>query len=72
MNYRLVHLATHGQANPSRPEETALILARDRLPPADEQERRVLAGKKPIDGRLTVGTSMPPVPTKDLGTTAGG
>jgi CHAT domain-containing protein/Tfp pilus assembly protein PilF len=52
----LLHLATHGEANATRPLETALILAQDRLPQPKEQEARVLAAKKPVEGRLTVDT----------------
>src|SRR5262249_39143843 len=58
-SYRLLHLATHGQANPLHPEQTALILAQDRLPlePTDAVDA-FLAGRKPLDGRLTVGTVL--------------
>jgi CHAT domain-containing protein len=52
--YRLLHLATHGDVNPECPRETALILAQDKLPTADEAAKLVLAGKKPLTGRLTV------------------
>jgi tetratricopeptide (TPR) repeat protein len=53
--FRLIHLATHGEANDAVPAETALILARDRLPASvDADARAVLACKKPLDGRLTV------------------
>jgi CHAT domain-containing protein len=54
----LLHLATHGRANSTRPLDTALILAQDRLPQPREQEARVLAGKKPLEGRLTVETIL--------------
>jgi tetratricopeptide (TPR) repeat protein len=54
----LLHLATHGEANPTRPLDTALILAQDRLPGPKEQEARVLGGKKPLQGRLTVDTIL--------------
>jgi CHAT domain-containing protein len=37
-----------------RPLDTALILAQDRLPQPREQEARVLTGKGPVQGRLTV------------------
>jgi tetratricopeptide (TPR) repeat protein len=58
-SFRLLHLATHGEANLSRPEETALILAQDRLPVEFAAGTRdVLAGKKPLEGRLTVGTVL--------------
>jgi CHAT domain-containing protein/Tfp pilus assembly protein PilF len=57
-DFRLLHLATHGEANPSLPRQTALILAQDQLPSAKEQEARVLAGKKPMEGRLTVATVL--------------
>ena len=56
--FRLLHLATHGQANPVRPELTALILAQDHLPDANATAQAVLAGKKPVDGRLTVATIL--------------
>ena len=58
--YRVLHLATHGQANLSHPIETALLLARDRLPadPSDADIDSILGGKKPLDGRLTVGTLL--------------
>jgi CHAT domain-containing protein len=52
--YRLLHLATHGLAYPDRPRATALVLAQDRLPSPREQEARVLAGKRALEGRLTV------------------
>jgi tetratricopeptide (TPR) repeat protein len=52
--YRLLHLATHGQANPSRPLDSALVLAQDRLSSPREQEARVLKGERPLEGRLTV------------------
>jgi CHAT domain-containing protein len=52
--YRLLHLATHGEVNPALPRETALILAQDNLPTPDEAAKMVLAGKKPLTGRLTV------------------
>jgi CHAT domain-containing protein len=54
--YRLLHLATHGRANPSHPDQTALILAQDRLPTLREQAALVLQGKTRPDGRLTVHT----------------
>jgi CHAT domain-containing protein len=54
----VLHLATHGEANASRPLDTALILAQDRLPQPREQEARVLAGKKPMEGKLTVDTIL--------------
>jgi CHAT domain-containing protein len=52
--YSLLHLATHGEANASIPRQTALILAQDQLPTEKEQAERVLAGKKRLEGRLTV------------------
>ena len=57
-SFRLLHLATHGQANAIRPERTALILAQDHLPDDAEAAKLVLAGQKPVDGRLTVGTIL--------------
>ena len=53
-DYRLLHLATHGQANAALPRETALILAQDHIDDT-APARAVLAGKRPVDGRLTVG-----------------
>jgi CHAT domain-containing protein len=53
--YRLLHLATHGEANSTHPENTALILSRDNLP---DNAARVLRGEPPIEGVLTVGTIL--------------
>ena len=36
-DYRLLHLATHGEANSDRPEWTALLLSQDRLPTPEER-----------------------------------
>jgi tetratricopeptide (TPR) repeat protein len=52
--FRLIHLATHGQVDLERPDRSALILARDRLPGLNENEERVRQGKRPITGELTV------------------
>jgi tetratricopeptide (TPR) repeat protein len=49
--YRLLHLATHGEADKDDPDRSALILAQDRLPDALKQ---VQAHQKVYDGRLTV------------------
>jgi tetratricopeptide (TPR) repeat protein len=49
--YRLLHLATHGKIDPDRPERSALLLARDRLPDA---RQRAEEGKKVYTGELTV------------------
>src|SRR5262249_25296529 len=58
-SFRLLHLATHGEANTLHPEETALILAQDRLPRrATDPVDAFLEGRKPLDGRLTVGTIL--------------
>jgi tetratricopeptide (TPR) repeat protein len=51
--FRLVHLATHGEVNRGRPGLSALILAQDRLLDPLEQARQ---GKKVYKGRLTVQT----------------
>jgi hypothetical protein len=57
--YRLLHLASHGQANDLRPLETALLLARDRLPASpDEDMAAARERRKPLDGRLTVGSIL--------------
>ncbi len=53
--FRLIHLATHGQIDPRRPERSCLILAQDRLPDALEQAR---LGRKVCTGRLDVGTIL--------------
>jgi CHAT domain-containing protein/Tfp pilus assembly protein PilF len=57
-DFRLLHLATHGQASDARPDLTALILAQDHLDDPATAARAVLAGKRPVDGRLTVGTIL--------------
>src|SRR5207253_7542521 len=57
-DFRLLHLATHGEANEVRPELTALILSQDRLPTPAEAAALVLAGKKPPEGKLTVGRML--------------
>jgi CHAT domain-containing protein/tetratricopeptide (TPR) repeat protein len=58
-HYRLLHLATHGQVNEGMPTESALILAQDRISrELHDQIARTLGGKKPLDGRLTVGTIL--------------
>ncbi len=53
--YRLLHLATHGEIDEVRPAESALVLARDRLPDPVEQAR---GGRKVYDGRLTARTIL--------------
>jgi CHAT domain-containing protein len=58
-HFRLIHLATHGEASPVRPELSALVLAQDRLPARlDEQRQASLAGHRPPDGRLTVSSIL--------------
>jgi CHAT domain-containing protein len=58
-SFRLLHLATHGEVDDARPEQSALILAQDRLPTRiDDEVRAILSGRKPLDGRLTVGTIL--------------
>jgi tetratricopeptide (TPR) repeat protein len=56
--YRLLHLATHGQANAEQPRHSALILSQDRLPSVEEAARAVLAGQTPPNGQLTVGVIL--------------
>jgi CHAT domain-containing protein len=51
----VIHLATHGLIDRQRPENSALVLARDRLPDAVEQARQ---GKKVYDGFLRVSTIL--------------
>jgi tetratricopeptide (TPR) repeat protein len=52
---RVVHLATHGHIDLLRPERSALVLARDRLPDPAEQARHAC---KVYDGYLRVGTIL--------------
>ncbi len=54
--FRLLHFATHGEVDEQRPEQSALVLAQDRLPhrPAEA----VLRGEKALEGRLTVATIL--------------
>src|SRR5262249_2561457 len=49
-DYRYLHLATHAVLDLERPLQSALILARDRLP---DPLTQVLAGRGSYDGRLT-------------------
>jgi CHAT domain-containing protein len=51
--FRILHFATHGQIDPVGARQSALLLARDRLPDPLEQQKR---GLKMYDGRLTVAT----------------
>src|SRR5207247_11261262 len=48
--FRFVHLATHAEADDRTAMRSALILAQARLP---DRLELALAGRKPIDGRLT-------------------
>jgi hypothetical protein len=54
-DYRLLHFATHGALDSDTPARSALLLATDRLPDAEQQVRE---GKKVYTGRLTVGTVL--------------
>src|SRR5205085_5143632 len=47
---RYLHFATHGVLDDQRPMQSALLLARDRLP---DPLRQALDGKESCDGRLT-------------------
>jgi CHAT domain-containing protein len=49
--YRVLHFATHAEADEQRPGSSALILAQDGLP---DPAAQVSAGRHPYDGRLTV------------------
>jgi tetratricopeptide (TPR) repeat protein/tRNA A-37 threonylcarbamoyl transferase component Bud32 len=51
--FRILHFATFGQIDPVGAHQSALLLARDRLPDPLEQQKR---GLKMYDGRLTVAT----------------
>jgi CHAT domain-containing protein/Flp pilus assembly protein TadD len=48
--YRYLHFATHGEVESQRLLQSALILSQDRLP---DPTQEVLAGRKPLEGRLT-------------------
>jgi CHAT domain-containing protein/Flp pilus assembly protein TadD len=52
-DFRVLHLATHGRIDNVVARDSALLLARDRLPDPLEQVKR---GRKPYDGRLTAAT----------------
>jgi tetratricopeptide (TPR) repeat protein len=54
--FRVLHLATHGKVDLDTPSRSALVLARDGLPSADEQAERASKGLRPFTGELTVGT----------------
>jgi hypothetical protein len=56
--FRILHLATHGKIDLGAPAQSALILARDRLPSADEQAERAGKGLKLYTGELQVGTIL--------------
>jgi tetratricopeptide (TPR) repeat protein len=56
--FRVLHLATHGKIDLDSPGQSALILARDRLPSLDEQADRAARGLKRYSGELTVGTIL--------------
>jgi CHAT domain-containing protein len=55
-DFRLLHLATHGSVDPISAAQSALELARDRLPRPEEQARLAAAGKKVATGQLSVAT----------------
>jgi len=54
ISVRYLHLATHGETHPAMAFESALILAQDQLPDADE----LAAGAPFYDGRLTANEIM--------------
>jgi tetratricopeptide (TPR) repeat protein len=56
--FRVIHFATHGKIDLGRPTHSALLLARDRLPSADEQVERARRGLKVYTGELRVGTIL--------------
>jgi hypothetical protein len=56
--YRVLHLATHGKIDLGTPANSALLLARDRLPSLDEQAERAGKGQKVYTGELRVGTIL--------------
>jgi CHAT domain-containing protein len=56
--FRLLHLATHGQIDLGSPALSALILARDGLPSADEQAERARKGQRVYTGELRVGSIL--------------
>src|SRR5262249_32248518 len=52
--FRLLHLATHGEADADFVRESALVLAQHRQPSLAENLARVRAGKRTLSNRLTV------------------
>jgi tetratricopeptide (TPR) repeat protein len=54
--FRLVHLATHGLIDLGRPERSALVLSRDKLPSREETLARAAKGETVFDGHLRVET----------------
>src|SRR5262249_37670392 len=56
--FRLLHLAGHGQAFAAGPDMSALALAQDQIDDPNAAARAVLAGKKSVEGRLTVATIL--------------
>jgi hypothetical protein len=56
--YRVLHLATHGQIDLATPANSALLLARDRLPAPDEQAERAARGLKVYTGELRVAAML--------------
>jgi hypothetical protein len=56
--FGILHLATHGKIDPDTPANSALLLARDRLPTLDEQAERAGKGLKVYTGELRVGTIL--------------
>ena len=56
--FRVLHLATHGKIDLDTPSLSALILARDRLPSADEQAELARQNLKFYTGELRVGAIL--------------
>jgi CHAT domain-containing protein len=56
--YRVLHLATHGQIDLASPANSALLLARDRLGSLDEQAERAARGQKVYTGELRVAAML--------------
>jgi tetratricopeptide (TPR) repeat protein len=56
--FRVLHLATHATVDLDRPERSAVILSRDRVPGLAENADRASNGLRPYTGELTVDTIL--------------
>ncbi len=56
--FRLLHLATHGEVDDRRPERSALLLAHDQPARRTEEVESILGVDRAEEGRLTVGAIL--------------